>query len=65
MAGVGKTNIMKYVHDQLLHLGVFKSIICLIVSEALDLLRSQCDIADAIWLALSNRYDKEENIKKI
>ncbi|KAJ8618105.1 hypothetical protein MRB53_014291 [Persea americana] len=63
MAGVGKTTIMKQIHNQLLHSDVFTSIIWVTVSKELDLQRLQRDIADAIGLDLSNdRYDEEERI---
>lgn len=63
MAGVGKTTIMKQIHNQLLHSDVFVSIIWVTVSKELDLQRLQRDIADAIGLDLSNDcYDEEDRI---
>ncbi|KAJ8616920.1 hypothetical protein MRB53_013106 [Persea americana] len=61
MGGVGKTTILKHIHNQLLHSGVFKSIFWVTVSKALDLYRLQEEIAGAIGLDLSNRVDNEEN----
>lgn len=63
MVRVGKTTIMKQIHNQLLQSNAFVSIISVIVSKELDLQRLQCDIADAIGFDLSNdRYDEEERI---
>ncbi|XXG57977.1 hypothetical protein AAC387_Pa04g0409 [Persea americana] len=61
MGGVGKTTILKHIHNQLIHSGVFKSIFWVTVSKALDLYRLQEEIAGAIGLDLSNRVDNEEN----
>ncbi|XXG57981.1 hypothetical protein AAC387_Pa04g0413 [Persea americana] len=61
MGGVGKTTILKHIHNQLIHSGVFKSISWVTVSKALDLYRLQEEIAGAIGLDLSNRVDNEEN----
>ncbi|XXG59708.1 hypothetical protein AAC387_Pa04g1743 [Persea americana] len=60
MAGVGKTTIMKHINNQLLHLDVFKNIIWVAVSKALDLPRLQREIANAIGLDLPNDCDVEE-----
>ncbi|RWR91522.1 putative disease resistance protein isoform X1 [Cinnamomum micranthum f. kanehirae] len=61
MAGVGKTTILKHIHNQLLDSGVFKSILWVTVSKALDLYRLQEEIASAIGLDLPNRVDNEES----
>ncbi|KAJ8616934.1 hypothetical protein MRB53_013120 [Persea americana] len=57
MGGVGKTTILKHIHNQLLHSGVFKSIFWVTVSKALDLYRLQEEIAGAIGLDTIELHD--------
>ncbi|WRX28451.1 NB-ARC - like 10 [Theobroma cacao] len=61
MGGIGKTTIMKHVHNRLLNVGKFKKLIWATVSQDLGVRRLQKDIASQLKESLSD--DKNTTIR--
>ncbi|GKV02960.1 hypothetical protein SLEP1_g15332 [Rubroshorea leprosula] len=58
IGGVGKTAIVKHVHDELLNKEKFNKVIFVVVSKQLDIIKLQRDIASRLKLSL--REDEDE-----